>query len=236
MPSTAPGPNEFTIDNWKRALLAETLVDAGRKQESTPAAARVDQRRTPAEQEPTAGFACAGRLVPCAASVRRDRGPCRRCRNGASRLRDSQRDRDRRRHRQECLPGRKAACRHQARPCPARQRSDHLRASPRNRSVAMPDGIPAAIGDVEANDDAPVRIPAVIEYAIRQPYRPWHAQRRFSREARGLAPYRRPDATAPAGTAAGPTSRYWTAAPVAAETAPAQPASREPAADAPEPQ
>ena len=25
-PSTAPGPNEFTIDNWKRALLAETLV------------------------------------------------------------------------------------------------------------------------------------------------------------------------------------------------------------------
>jgi competence protein ComEC len=31
---------------------------------------------------------------------------------------------------------------------------------------------------------------ATVEYAISQPYRPWHGQRRFSREARGLAPYR----------------------------------------------
>lgn len=30
-----------------------------------------------------------------------------------------------------------------------------------------------------------------VDFAIDQPYRPWHAQRRFSREARGLPPYRR---------------------------------------------
>lgn len=35
------------------------------------------------------------------------------------------------------------------------------------------------------------RVMAKIDYAIRQPYRPWHEQRRYSREARGLAPYQR---------------------------------------------
>ncbi|GLS29670.1 competence protein [Mesorhizobium albiziae] len=30
-----------------------------------------------------------------------------------------------------------------------------------------------------------------IDYAISEPYRPWHSQRQFSREARGLPPYRR---------------------------------------------
>lgn len=29
-----------------------------------------------------------------------------------------------------------------------------------------------------------------IEHAIGEPYRPWHGHRRFSREARGLAPWR----------------------------------------------
>ncbi len=42
------------------------------------------------------------------------------------------------------------------------------------------------------------RITATIEYAVRQPYRPWHVQRRFSREARGLAPYQRVKPDAPA--------------------------------------
>ncbi|MFU0504590.1 ComEC/Rec2 family competence protein [Pseudaminobacter sp. NGMCC 1.201702] len=32
---------------------------------------------------------------------------------------------------------------------------------------------------------------AEISFAISRPYRPWHTQRRFSREARGLPPYRR---------------------------------------------
>ncbi|RWB56117.1 ComEC/Rec2 family competence protein [Mesorhizobium sp.] len=34
---------------------------------------------------------------------------------------------------------------------------------------------------------------AAIQYAVETPYRPWHEQRRYSREARGLAPYQRPE-------------------------------------------
>lgn len=34
-----------------------------------------------------------------------------------------------------------------------------------------------------------------IRFAIKEPYRPWHQHRRFSREARGLAPYQRPQQT-----------------------------------------
>ncbi|TGR36204.1 competence protein, partial [Mesorhizobium sp. M1C.F.Ca.ET.195.01.1.1] len=34
--------------------------------------------------------------------------------------------------------------------------------------------------------------PAVIEFAVDGPYRPWHEQRKFSREARGLPPYKKP--------------------------------------------
>jgi ComEC/Rec2-related protein len=37
------------------------------------------------------------------------------------------------------------------------------------------------------------RIVAAIQYAISRPFRPWHEQRRFSREARGLPAYKRPD-------------------------------------------
>lgn len=36
-----------------------------------------------------------------------------------------------------------------------------------------------------------LRVAATIEYAIRRPFRPWHEQRRFSREARGLPAYQR---------------------------------------------
>jgi competence protein ComEC len=39
---------------------------------------------------------------------------------------------------------------------------------------------------------AVARPAARIEFAIREPYRPWHEHRRFSREARGLPDYRRP--------------------------------------------
>lgn len=35
--------------------------------------------------------------------------------------------------------------------------------------------------------------PATISFAVDSPYRPWHAQRKFSREARGLPPFKKPD-------------------------------------------
>ncbi|UCI05615.1 ComEC/Rec2 family competence protein [Mesorhizobium sp. B1-1-8] len=34
---------------------------------------------------------------------------------------------------------------------------------------------------------------ATIRYSVEKPYRPWHEQRRYSREARGLPPYKRPE-------------------------------------------
>ncbi|TGQ35171.1 MULTISPECIES: ComEC/Rec2 family competence protein [unclassified Mesorhizobium] len=34
---------------------------------------------------------------------------------------------------------------------------------------------------------------ATIRYAVEKPYRPWHEQRKYSREARGLPPYQRPE-------------------------------------------
>jgi hypothetical protein len=45
-----------------------------------------------------------------------------------------------------------------------------------------------------------------VVFAIREPYRPWHEHRRFSREARGLAPWqpdrsRKPDKTSADATA-----------------------------------
>lgn len=45
---------------------------------------------------------------------------------------------------------------------------------------------------------------ALVAFAIDEPYRPWHTQRAFSREARGLPPYRRisADPTPPAGATA----------------------------------
>ncbi|MFD1986891.1 ComEC/Rec2 family competence protein [Mesorhizobium newzealandense] len=35
--------------------------------------------------------------------------------------------------------------------------------------------------------------PATVSFAVDRPYRPWHTQRKFSREARGLPPFRKPE-------------------------------------------
>ncbi len=35
--------------------------------------------------------------------------------------------------------------------------------------------------------------PPIISFAVDRPYRPWHAQRKFSREARGMPPYSKPE-------------------------------------------
>lgn len=35
--------------------------------------------------------------------------------------------------------------------------------------------------------------PPAISYAVQEPYRPWHEQRKYAREARGLPPYKKPE-------------------------------------------
>ena len=57
-------------------------------------------------------------------------------------------------------------------------------------------------GTSETASSAPKRVRATVSYAIGQPYRVWHDQRRFSREARGMPPYqRKPTVAAPAAKA-----------------------------------
>jgi hypothetical protein len=74
----------------------------------------------------------------------------------------------------------------------------------------------------DALDEAS-RAPATIEYAISRPFRPWHEQRRFSREARGLTPYRRPDKPAKPTEVSLTSSEPHAASPAeAADPAPAQ--------------
>lgn len=60
-------------------------------------------------------------------------------------------------------------------------------------AAAEPDNT-AAIKAGSEHEAAPGHaVAARIRFAIKEPYRPWHAHRRFSREARGLAPYQRPE-------------------------------------------
>ncbi|MCX7304329.1 MAG: ComEC/Rec2 family competence protein [Hyphomicrobiales bacterium] len=61
-------------------------------------------------------------------------------------------------------------------------------------SITFP-GAPASMSRERVAQASGVEVPgikATIQYAISQPFRPWHEQRRFSRAARGLPPYRRP--------------------------------------------
>lgn len=51
---------------------------------------------------------------------------------------------------------------------------------------------PPAMSVWPAIANLPPILRAEVRFAISEPYRPWHEHRRFSREARGLAPYARP--------------------------------------------
>jgi len=46
-------------------------------------------------------------------------------------------------------------------------------------------------GGAVSDGREPAQLAARIEFAVREPYRPWHEHRRFSRDARGLPEYRR---------------------------------------------
>jgi competence protein ComEC len=55
-------------------------------------------------------------------------------------------------------------------------------------AITLPDGTGGRSS--ESTGDTPA-VAAAIDYAISRPFRPWHEQRRFSREARGLPAYQR---------------------------------------------
>jgi competence protein ComEC len=153
-------PNAFTIDNWRRALDAETLVKPHTGS---------DQMLVSVADAPGAGaFHCANDL------------------------------------------------------CVARHMSGKVVAQAKSESAARPACKLAAVivvDDATASD--PCHLPSVavitkrqlakagsaavffsdqsydtraqVRYAVEAHYRPWHMQRRFSREARGLGPYEKKD-------------------------------------------
>jgi ComEC/Rec2-related protein len=155
-------PNEFTIDNWKRALKSETIVKPEAVEKGDPEFDIAD----PADLPPGAPFYCTAGL------------------------------------------------------CLARHPSGAIIALAEDRTTAWPACAFAdliVIDDATAYN--PCRDPRIlvitkrqlaragsaavffdtlsataraeVRFAVDRPYRPWHQQRKFSREARGMPPYRK---------------------------------------------
>lgn len=156
-------PNEFTADNWRRALDAETLVKPEMlKNEDISLVA------TDAVLDLPAGtpFLCT-------------KGLCLARHTTGAIVAQAQKTAD-------ALP----ACAYAAliviadatakNPCP-----DPLVAVVTARDLAR-SGSAAVTFDTDVADSAPT-----VRFAVEEQYRPWHTQRVFSREARGLAPYER---------------------------------------------
>ncbi|TPI15217.1 ComEC family competence protein [Mesorhizobium sp. B4-1-3] len=156
--------NEFTTDNWKRALKAEDIVPPERFAKDTLDIA------DPVDLPPGSPFYCTGDLCigrhPSGAIVALAEG------------RDSAR--------------------------PACGFADLIVINdataynpcwdPRvlvvtKRQLAR-DGSAAVFFDPQSATARPA-----VRYAVEEPYRPWHEQRKYTREARGLPPYQKPERT-----------------------------------------
>lgn len=132
-----PRPNGFTIDNWKRAMLADTVLRPGE-----------------------AGFLCADGM--CVAK-----------------------------HPSGLAVAHAVDADAAIRACPV---ADVLVVDDASVRASCSDGGVVVSGrDLARRGSAAVRLTPSgpeVTHAVREPYRPWHEHRRFSRAARGLAPYR----------------------------------------------
>jgi competence protein ComEC len=155
-----PRPNEFTLDNWRRALDAETVV---KPQKATDRDIHFDLADS-IELQPGTPFLCADGL--CVA------------RHGSGALVA---------HAQTAKAARPACAfatlividdATAADPC-----NDPLVAVVTKRQLAR-----SGSAEVFFDRQSAAR-PPEIRFAVEEKYRPWHAQRKFSREARGLPPY-----------------------------------------------
>ncbi|TGQ56187.1 DUF4131 domain-containing protein [Mesorhizobium sp. M1C.F.Ca.ET.193.01.1.1] len=154
--------NEFTTDNWKRALRAETIVPPETFAEGALGIA------DPVDLPPGSPFYCTGDLCigrhPSGAIVALAEN-----RNSA---------------RPACGFADLIVIDDATAYNPCRDPSVLVVTK---RQLAR-DGSAAVFFDPQSATARPV-----IRYAVEKPYRPWHEQRRYSREARGLAPYERPE-------------------------------------------
>jgi ComEC/Rec2-related protein len=169
-------PNQFTIDNWQRALVSETVVGpadvpangtAGAG--NSPGPTRI-QAAGEARVSDTASFVCGdglctvqapeGARIAHAANAAAAR---RACESADLIVVDDATARD---------------------VCP-----DVATTVLSKRELARLGSAAIFITPATASGGRKVEI----RHAVAEPYRPWHAQREFSREARGLPPYERTD-------------------------------------------
>ncbi|ESY09764.1 ComEC family competence protein [Mesorhizobium sp. C386A] len=152
--------NEFTTDNWKRALRAETIIPP-EIFESTDTRFDLD----PLDLPPGSPFYCTGDLCiarhPSGAIVALAK--------------------DRKTARPACAFASLIVIDDATAYNPCR---DPLVLVVTKKQLAR-DGSAAVFFDPQSAAAAPT-----IRFAVDKPYRPWHEQRRFSREARGLPPYK----------------------------------------------
>ncbi|WP_192253886.1 ComEC/Rec2 family competence protein [Mesorhizobium caraganae] len=155
--------NEFTTDNWKRALRAEAIIPP-EIFEATDTRFDLD----PLDLPPGSPFYCTGNLCiarhPTGAiiALAKDRNTARPACAFASLI---------------VIDDATAY-----NPC-----RDPLVLVVTKKQLAR-DGSAAVFFDPQSAATAPM-----IRFAVDKPYRPWHEQRRFSREARGMPPYKQPE-------------------------------------------
>lgn len=152
--------NEFTTDNWKRALRAETII-----QPETFETGDTRFDLDPLDLPPGSPFYCTGDLCiarhPSGAIVALAK--------------------DRKTARPACAFASLIVIDDATAYNPCR---DPLVLVVTKKQLAR-DGSAAVFFDQQSAATAPA-----IRFAVDKPYRPWHEQRRFSREARGLPPYK----------------------------------------------
>ncbi len=163
-------PNRFTAENWQRTLAAETVLKPGRAEDGASLAARAMSGSWQAADN--AGFVCSEKICvgrhPSGAVVAH-------AQNSASASIACEAA--------DVIVVDDATAVYVCPGSPALVVTSRDLA--RHGSAAISFGRAARPGSLE-----PGKLTTRIEYAIRQPYRPWHEHRRFSREARGLPDYR----------------------------------------------
>lgn len=158
-----PRPNEFTMENWQRALQTDEIV---RPRKSTSKILDVTGWNSVGQTPAGNGFVCDAEL--CLA----------RHVSGAVVA-----------HAQDAASAKRACEQAEVIIVDDATAGDVCR-NPRilvitKRDLARSGSAAIQLAEAGSNERASVT------FAIGQPYRPWHTQRQFSREARGLAPYRR---------------------------------------------
>ncbi|WP_395446763.1 ComEC/Rec2 family competence protein [Aminobacter sp. UC22_36] len=169
-------PNQFTIDNWQRALVSATVVGPA----DMPASGTAGAGNSP---DPTHRQAAGDANVSDAASFV--------CGNGLCTV-------------QEPVGARIAHAANAAAARRACESADLIVVDDATARDVCPNVTPIVLTKRELARLGSAAIfitPATasggrkveIRHAVAEPYRPWHVQREFSREARGLPPYKRAD-------------------------------------------